>query len=270
MTKFLFLSGRTGRICLAGAAGAAVVMMAVSPAVAAMSPSAHPTANLAFGISSACVQTGQAQPDSSVACVAADLADIDAARAREGVNQMDLPANYAQLSGAQQQFVVINLERVDRGVPAVLGLTAPIDTLAAAGATAGTDPSFPASGLSWGGGIWAAGFASTLEADFAWMYNDGPGSDNIACLTPTAAGCWGHRAVILANPAGARLVAGSGDAYLNSATQYATELQQPTGAQPALVYSWATAVAAGAGATTPASAHRPGPPTAVKPGHVPP
>jgi len=250
MTKLSSTKGRTGRICIVGVASAALVMLAVSPAVAAMAPGWHPVTNATFG-SSACVQTGRAQPDSSPRCVAADLARIDAARAGEGVNAMFLPADYATLSGAEQQFVVINLERVDRGVPAVVGLTAPITTLAAAGANAGTDPGFSASGLSWGGSIWAAGFPSTLEADFAWMYNDGPGSDNIACTPADPSGCWGHRDIILANPAGARLVGGAAVAFTHAANQYAAELQQPTGAQPALVYSWATAVAAGAG-TAPA------------------
>jgi len=260
MTKTSLKTGRMGFMCIAGVASAALVMMGVGPAMALVSSTANPSTNTAFVGTSACVQTGGAQPDSSPACVRADLAEIDAARAKEGVNPMDLPANYAQLTGAQQQFVVINLERVDRRVPAVVGLTSPINALAAAGANAGTDPEFPASGLSWGGSIWAAGFASTLEADFAWMYNDGPGSDNIACLTPTASGCWGHRDVILENPTCARLVEGAADAFTNSVTQYAAELQQPTGAQPALVYSWATAVAAGAGSPPASARHHPSAP----------
>jgi hypothetical protein len=264
MTIFTSKSGRTGRICIAGAAIATMVLMTAGPAMAAGSATTNPTVNAVFGPSSACKQTGTSTPDSSPACVSADLARIDAARTAEGVNPMYLPGNYALLSGAQQQFVVINLERVDRGVPAVLGLTAPINALAASGAQAGTDPGFPRSGLSWGGGIWAAGFPSTLEADYAWMYNDGPGSNNIACTTPTAAGCWGHRDIILANPTGARLVGGAANAFTRTATQYDAELQQPTGAQPALVYSWTTAVAAGAGSPPPSARHH-RPAATVKP-----
>jgi len=252
MTKTTMKSGRTGLICIAGVASAALVMMAAGSAFAS---STNPSTNTTFAPTTACAPTGTAQPNSSPACIAADLARIDAARAKEGVNPMYLPANYPTLSGADQQFVVINLERVDRGIPAIVGLSAPINALAANGVDAATDPSFPASGLSWGGSIWAAGFPSTLEADFAWMYNDGPGSNNIACTAANATGCWGHRDIILANPAGARLVAGAAVGYTNAASQFATEVQQPTGAEPALVYTWASAVAAGAG-TPPASIRR--------------
>jgi hypothetical protein len=261
MTKTATKSGRIGLAGIAGVASAALVMLAAGPAFAS---STNPATNATFAPTTACVQTGTAQPNSSPACIAADLARIDAARANEGVNPMYLPANYPTLSGADQQFVVINLERVDRGVPAILGLTTPINALAAGGVHAATDPSFPTSGLSWGGSIWAAVFPSTLEADFAWMYNDGPGSNNIACTAANTAGCWGHRDIILANPAGARLVAGAAVAFTNAANQYATELQQPTGARPAFVYTWVSAVAAGAG-TPPASTSHHGPSALVTP-----
>lgn len=223
-------------------------------ATAAAQSTPNPAANVRFGGISGCAPTGGVQPDSSPACVTSDLVQIDAVRATEGVGPMYLPANYAKLSGGEQQFVVIDLERVDRGIRPVAGMTAAICELAAAGAQACTDPGFSPSGLSWGGSIWAAGFPSTLEVDFAWMYDDGPGSDNIACTSPTAAGCWEHRQIILADPAGPALVAGAADAFGNTVTQYAAELQQPTGGQPVLLYSWAAAVAAGAGSPSPAAA----------------
>jgi len=257
MTKIAVKSGRTGLMWIAGVASAALVIMAAGPVFASASATTHPRLNTTFAATTACAPTGAAQPNSSPACIAADLARINAARANEGVRPMYLPANYPTLSGADQQFVVINLERVDRDVPAIVGLTTPINVIAAGGANAGNDPGFPAAGLSWGGSIWAAGFPSTLEADFAWMYNDGPGSNNIACTPANTAGCWGHRDIILANPAGARLVAGAAVALNNSASQFATEVQQPSGAQPAFVYSWATAVAAGAGTAPTARHHAP-------------
>jgi hypothetical protein len=255
MTKTAMKSSRTGLMCIAGVASAALVVMAAGPALASALATAHPSFNTTFASTTACAPTLAAQPNSSPACIGADLARIDAARAREGVRPMYLPANYPTLSGADQQFVVINLERVDRGLPAIVGLTTPVNVIAAGGANAGTDPGFPAAGLTWGGSIWAAGFPSTLEAEFAWMYNDGPGSNNIACTAANTAGCWGHRDIILANPAGAPLVAGAAVALHNSASQFATEVQQPTGAQPAFVYTWATAVAAGAGTAPAATPH---------------
>jgi len=208
-------------------------------------------ATTVFGGLVVCAGTSAAQPDSGAACSTADLIQIDAVRATEGVGPMYLPTDYSALSGAEQQFVVINLERVARGVVPVAGLTVSLCALASAGAQACTDPAFSASGLSWGGSIWAAGFPSTLEADFAWMYDDGPGSDNIACTSPTDGGCWGHRDIILTDPPGAQLVEGAATAFRNSASQYAVELEQPSGAQPALIYSWATALAAGAGSPPP-------------------
>jgi hypothetical protein len=261
MTKTAKKSARTGLSCIAAAASAALITMAASPAFASTT---NPATNATFAATTACAPTRTAQPNSTPACIAADLARINAARAAEGVNPMYLPANYPTLSGADQQFVVINLERVDRGIPAVLGLTAPINTLAATGVHNATDPSFPTAGLTWGGSIWAAGFPSTLEADFAWMYNDGPGSNNIACTPTNTTGCWGHRDIILANPTGAPLVAGAAVALTHAANQYATELQQPTTTHPTYTYSWATAVAAGAG-TPPTTTPHHGPSALVTP-----
>src|SRR5580704_5610926 len=131
-------------------------------ASAAARTTVNPAANVRFGGISGCTPTGGPQPDSSPACVTSDLVQLDAVRATEGVGPMYLPSNYSKLSGAEQQFVVIDLERVDRGVPPVLGLTAAICALAAAGAQACTDPGFSPTGLTWGGSIWAAGFPSTL------------------------------------------------------------------------------------------------------------
>ena len=51
-------------------------------------------------------------------------ASIDAARRREGVGPMVLPSNVQRLTTAEQLFIVIDLERVDRGLAPYLGLTA--------------------------------------------------------------------------------------------------------------------------------------------------
>ena len=47
------------------------------------------------------------------------------------------------------------------------------------------------------GSNWAGGLPSVLEADFAWMYDDGPGSGNVDCRSEGSSGCWGHRHDIL-------------------------------------------------------------------------
>jgi hypothetical protein len=136
------------------------------------------------------------------------LAGINACRAAEGIGPLLLPRNWGSLTPVQQGFVVINLERVNRGLPAIVGLSASLDTLASAGASAGADPSFPSGGPS-GGGIWAGSY-SVLGADYLWMYVDGPGGDNLDCTSSNSSGCWGHRDIILWDRTTGTLVSGGG------------------------------------------------------------
>lgn len=136
------------------------------------------------------------------------LAAINSCRAAEGVGPLLLPSNFSSLTPVQQGFVVINLERVNRGLPAIVGLSAPLNALAAAGASGGTDPSFPSGGVS-GGGIWAGAY-SVLQADYLWMYVDGPGGNNLDCTSSNSSGCWGHRDIILWDRTSGTLVSGGG------------------------------------------------------------
>jgi hypothetical protein len=110
---------------------------------------------------------------------------------------MVLPQNFASLTIQQQLLVVSDLERTARGLTPILGLATRYDTDAQQAAQADEDPD-PSSfnGDAWGSN-WEGGYGSTLEADFGWMYDDGPGSDNVDCLTPGSSGCWGHRDNIL-------------------------------------------------------------------------
>lgn len=142
--------------------------------------------------------TACAQAPSGTTCRDDALADIDAARASEGVVPMALPADFAGLPVAAQLLVLANLERVDRGLPAIIGLSAGLDRDADAAARTQSDPR-PS---RWYGTSYAAneagpGFATALEADFEWMYDDGPGSPNVDCPSAGAPGCWGHRRDIL-------------------------------------------------------------------------
>jgi putative cell wall-binding protein len=255
MSGFAFLRGL--------AIGAVGLLVFAAPAAAAgILPPANPASNVSLNIdTSVCALSGTGTPTTTPACVASDLAQINAARAVEGVGAMILPSDYDQLSGPDQQFVVINLERVDRGLAPIIGLTDDLDALAAKGAGFGVDPPLPQSGVTWAGAIWAGGFPSTLEADFGWMYDDGPGSDNLDCTSPSAAGCWGHRDIILSSGYGpGPLVAGAADGLGSWGTEYAMVLAQPTTALPTLNYTWAQAVAAGAGvAVAPAAPSGPAP-----------
>jgi len=138
------------------------------------------------------------------ACVSAALSAIDSARAAEGVGPMELPSNWSSLSVPEQVFVATNLERIDRGVPALVGLVGVVNSDAQAGAVAGEDPglaqSYGSIASSASGAIWAGGELNPLLADYDWMYADGysggPGG-NIDCTAPSSSGCWGHRDIML-------------------------------------------------------------------------
>jgi hypothetical protein len=132
------------------------------------------------------------------ACSSSVLAAIDAARAGEGVRPMTLPADFGSLSAAQQLLVAANLERVDRGLVPALGLSGSLDQRALTGARNDADPDLEPLYGNWAGSNWAGGYGSALEADFAWMYDDGPGSPNIDCAAAGQPGCWGHRHNIIA------------------------------------------------------------------------
>jgi hypothetical protein len=133
-------------------------------------------------------------------CDPVALAAIDLARAGEGLGPLLLPANFETLDVVSQLMVVTNAERTSRGLPA-LAANGTLDQLAATGARAGTDPTGP-SGYGWGSNI-SWNYNAPLAADFAWMYDDGPGGNNIACPATGGAGCWGHRNNILSPWGGA-------------------------------------------------------------------
>jgi hypothetical protein len=107
----------------------------------------------------------------------------------------------------EQVFVYVNLERIDRGLPAITYMTAQLNADAQGGANAGADPGFPtalnaAGPVAWGGAIWAGGLSSVIEADYYWMYSDGWGgllsaTTNVACNLLNLSECWGHRDIIL-------------------------------------------------------------------------
>ena len=172
------------------------------PALAAGNPSGN--RQLSVSTLSAC------ELDSSgSSCVSSALGDINAARASEGVSAMVLPPNFVSLTVQQQLLVVSDLERTARGLVPILGLAAPYNAVAQQGAEQEQDPSpNSTNGDAWGSN-WAGGYPSTLEADFGWMYDDGPGSDNVDCPAPGAAGCWGHRDNVV-GPWHAPLVMGAG------------------------------------------------------------
>jgi hypothetical protein len=123
---------------------------------------------------------------------------------------MVLPPDYAQLTVPEQLFVVINLERIGRGLSPFAGLSAPLDANARAGAAAANDPPDLGGAYLLVDGEWAGGSVNALDAVYGWMYDDGPGSGNLDCPRGGAPGCWGHRHGILDDfGSGERLIAGA-------------------------------------------------------------
>ncbi len=135
--------------------------------------------------------------DDSSACINAALDAINHAHALEGVRPMVLPAGFARLNVPEQLFVVVNLERADRGLPVFNGLSAGLDANAQRGADVANDPPDPGSAYVLDDAEWAGGSSNGLDAVYGWMYDDGYDSGNLDCPRRGAAGCWGHRKGIL-------------------------------------------------------------------------
>jgi hypothetical protein len=175
---------------------AAVVLAGLSAGAARAGSPANPASNRQLSSSTVAACDSDA---SSTSCTTLALADVNTARAGEGVRPMDLPANFASLTVLEQLLVISDLERTARGLTPILGHSASLDADAERGAVAGQDPS-PTSfnGDAWGSN-WEGGYGSPLEADFVWLYDDGPGSNNVDCTHAGAAGCWGHRENVLAS-----------------------------------------------------------------------
>ncbi|HET6966504.1 MAG TPA: hypothetical protein VFH58_17160 [Acidimicrobiales bacterium] len=133
------------------------------------------------------------QPDIQ-ACNQAALADIDNARAREGLGPLQLPSGFYGMPVASQLVAVADAERTSRGLPS-LPENSGLDRSAEQGAANGQDPTGP-SGYTWDSN-YALGDPTALSADFSWMYDDGAGSGNVDCTSTNHSGCWGHRHNIL-------------------------------------------------------------------------
>ena len=226
----------------AGFAMAAAAIVVTLPTQAADAATfSDPAQNVAPSPSywNLCLQQGR----NSQACTDTIVQAIDSARALEGVGPMTLPDNFGSMTTEQQTFVVSNLERVDRGLPPVVGMVDSLNALASDAAAADADPMlsgwtvgpFQVSGWS---SIWA-GDLNALAADYDWMYNDGwspQGSYNLDCQTAGASGCWGHRHAILRS--GSHLITGVGSEMQTHWMSIAQIFVSGSGSDPALTYSW--------------------------------
>jgi hypothetical protein len=210
-----------------------------------------------------------ATPDLSLACrggadgapcLDAALQAFDNARAAEGIGPLTLPSDFGSLTAGEQLLVLVDSERVDRGLTPVAGELDALDGLAVTGAEDGTDPSFPSGGVAGvTAGAWSGNWASAgsvLSAVYEWMYDDGLGSGNIDCTAVDPTGCWDHRDNILGfqndiDSYGGSLAFGGAAVTLGStrgasSLSVTTLMTWSTDTPSAFTYTWADAVAAGA------------------------
>jgi hypothetical protein len=158
--------------------------------------------------------------DDTPGCLYSALVNINYGRSLEGVGPMILPADYPSLPPSEQLFVVFNLERTGRGLPAFSELDAGADNDALLGALGSSDPPIESSSnFQAGPGVAAFGIGNALVADWEWMYTDGcypyRGSADCTSISPTDPGGWMHRNAILGNY-GSEPAAGAAEATATS------------------------------------------------------
>jgi hypothetical protein len=164
--------------------------------------------------------------DDSSTCNQLALTAIGRARRsleKMGGMSLSLPA-YDRLTPAQQLFVVVNLERTERGLAPAAVLSKSLNAAAQAGARAGRDPAMGSvprhmrggAQLVWAGANWSGGWINPLGADYAWMYDDGPGGSNLDCRAGGSTWCWGHRDIVLTTFSQASCHGGQGELVMGA------------------------------------------------------
>jgi hypothetical protein len=157
---------------------------------ATLTPSTAIPGTIALALLRDCASAGH-----SVACNNASLRAIDAAHQAEGIGPLLLPPAYGSMSMLSEVVAVTNAERTSRHLPALAGPWPSFDVIARRGAISRQDPTGP-TGTTWVSNL-AEGFGTPLEADYFWMYDDGPGGVNAACSSTNSVSCWVHRDNIL-------------------------------------------------------------------------
>ncbi|HWD10112.1 MAG TPA: hypothetical protein VHA57_13575 [Actinomycetota bacterium] len=188
--------GRSHLLVAAGMGAALSLLVAscsspTSSATNIRDPTASVTAKPDY--TAACSPSG---PDQSTPCLRVTLAAIDAARAREHLKPMTIPADYATLSVPEQLLVVLDAERVDRGLDPFAGLSPVLDAEAVTAAAAARLPGAPGRGFRSVDTEWIGDISNALDADYEWMYDDGPGSIQ-GCHRSGQSGCWADRHIVL-------------------------------------------------------------------------
>jgi hypothetical protein len=189
--------------------------------------------------------------DTSSTCLRITLEAIDTARANEGVKPMVLPSDFPRLSVPEQLFVAIDRERVDRGLTPFTGLAAALDVDSQRGADAAQLPSRPGRAYTSVATEWIGAVENGLDADYQWMYDDGPHSGVPGCSGTQSSGCWADRQILLDRFGSGHLVMGAafdptGDTSLGDqrGSSLAAMLAVASARTGAYTYTWKKALAA--------------------------
>jgi hypothetical protein len=211
-----------------------------------------PPGNFLYTVPGSCSTAPLGDP-----CLNSARTQLDAARASMGLPAYQYPTDFNSLPGPDRLLILSNEDRVAYGEQPILGLNASVNAAAQAGAIADEDPGYPPDLPP--GWSWATNNAINLPNDLFdymfWMWADGytgvPGFGNIDCLTPNAPGCWDHRHDIFAFPDWQGNVMGAGSGTDSQGRPvFGLEVLEAEISVP-LVYTWAQAVADGAGPSGP-------------------
>ena len=240
---------RTRRLAHRVALLAAAALLACAASAAA---APNPATNITPGpLPRACTNAPQ-----SARCIAGVMTVLDRARAVIGLGPYNVPTDFAALPGADQLLILSNLDRIAYGLTPISGLVPALNTVAASGVSADTDPD-PSAALSavasfsWVSN-WAGDYPNAPEAYYAWMYYDGWSgrqTSNLDCTSATASGCWGHRQDVLAfsDPGIVSMGAYVGRDAHGQVGYAMTLVWTPSSTWTNYTYTWVSAQADGAG-----------------------
>jgi hypothetical protein len=246
------LAARFGAVALTAATLLASVAVAAGAGVAVpdkgILPPKNPARNVAPSPNFLSAASCRGGGDSAACNTIVLRAVANARKVQEKLGGMSFSlAAYEKLTPDEQLFVSANLERIERGLPAIAVLTRSLDKVAQVGAADDTDPplnkvpgTLPGGGHGISlGGNWAGGFHNALGSDYGWMYDD-------------RGSAWGHRDNILRQYVSSSLCRGQrheiamgaghvtkGKAYGDSETELFAGVCGPTPTD--VVMTWAKA-----------------------------
>ncbi|MGC8464744.1 MAG: hypothetical protein ACP5O0_02320, partial [Acidimicrobiales bacterium] len=218
-----------------------------------VSTSLNPTGNDPGHIANALQSPACGVAIDGSACESLIVASLDAGRVSLGLKSYSLPADFTTLAPDIQIELLANQDRAAYGLSLLTGELGGLDGVAAQGAIQGVDPN-PPSGTTLDGvtveSVGSNWFGSTAPANwlvvyYDWMYNDGYGSNNLACTAPGSPGCWQHRDNILFGGGGTTalyfgLSMTQNESYATSAALLVVSADHAAATQVPVLAPWST------------------------------